>query len=185
MKNKRPNIFTVIDLEMAQPSRKIIQIGACVGDIETGEILDRLSVFVNPNETLSAFIINLTKIKQEDVDSGVSLLEAYNRLKEMHLKHGSFTNSVCWGGGDAQDLRNQLILENPSFNDWCFGRRWIDVKTIYIACRLANDKPITGGLSKAMSKFKLQFQGQAHNAMWDSVNTFYIYTTLLKQFKTD
>jgi len=71
--NKPIEIFTSLDLEMAQPSKKIIQIGAVVGNIVTGEILEKLSIIVNPKEQLTEFIINLTGITQEDVNNGVTL----------------------------------------------------------------------------------------------------------------
>ena len=66
-------IFTSLDLEMNQPSRKIISIGVVVGNIRTGNILEKLNVFVNPREKLITRIKDLTKITQEDVDSGYTL----------------------------------------------------------------------------------------------------------------
>ena len=120
-------IFTALDLEMNQPSGTIIQVGACVGNIQTGEILETLSVFVNPKEKLSDFIIDLTGITQEDVNNGVTLEEAYLKLKEMHLRHKSFTNAITWGGGDSKELLDQLGMDQED-ERWCFGRRWIDAK---------------------------------------------------------
>jgi len=176
-------IFTSLDLEMAQPSCKIIQIGACVGNIRTGEILEKLSVFVNPNEELTPFIINLTGIRQEDVDNGYTLEEAYGILKEMHVRHKSFVNPATWGGGDNQELFKQLKTENPNFEGWCFGRRWIDAKTLFVSWRFANGRPIQGGLAKSMLKVGLKFEGRKHNATDDSVNTFHMYRRLLELLK--
>ena len=82
--DKKPiEIFTALDLEMNQPSKKIIQIGACVGNISTGQIFEKLSVFVNPQERISSYITNLTKITQEDVDCGFTLEEAYRKLQKI------------------------------------------------------------------------------------------------------
>jgi inhibitor of KinA sporulation pathway (predicted exonuclease) len=186
-KVKEPiKIFTSLDLELNQNKEtgpKIIQIGATVGDLSTGEILEKLSVFVNPNQILEPFIIELTKIKQQHVDNGVTLLEAYNKLKEMHRRHKSFVNTITWGGGDSQDLFRQLKEENPNFQDWCFGRRWIDAKTLYVSWRLANQQPPKGGLSRAMANLGLQFKGCAHRADDDAENTFYAYKKLVELFK--
>lgn len=186
MSGERPpiQIFTSLDLEMAQPSQNIISIGSVVGNIETGEILDRLHVFVNPKEQLSPFIMELTKIKQSDVDSAGTLEEAYAQLKAMHEKHKSFVNTLVWGGGDSQELRNQLLKHNPSFQGWCFGRRWIDAKTLFVSWRLANGHQIQGGLARSMTKLGLKFKGQKHNALDDAENTFYMYLELLKLLKT-
>lgn len=45
-------ILTAVDLELNQPSGKIIQIGACKGNIETGEVISSFSCFVDPQEPL-------------------------------------------------------------------------------------------------------------------------------------
>jgi inhibitor of KinA sporulation pathway (predicted exonuclease) len=183
MKNKSPELFTCIDLELNQPSNKIIQIGAVVGNIYTGEVLERLSIFINPKEPLNPEITKLTKICQENVDHGFTLELGYNVLKKMHERNKSFCNPITWGGGDSIEILNQLKLENPKFQGWCFGRRWIDTKTLYVTWRLANQKPPTGGLSRAMANLGLSFQGQAHNALWDAENTFYTYCKLIKMMK--
>jgi inhibitor of KinA sporulation pathway (predicted exonuclease) len=178
-------IFTSLDLELnkTEEATKIIQIGAIVGNIESGEILDRLSVFINPNEKLAPFIIELTKIHQEDVDNGVSLSEGYRQLKEMHQKHKSFVNPITWGGGDSKELFDQLKEEDPNFQGWCFGRRWIDVKTLFLGWRFANGEPIQGGLSKSMAKVGLLFNGHAHDARWDAENTFHMFRKMLEIIK--
>jgi inhibitor of KinA sporulation pathway (predicted exonuclease) len=172
-------VFMSLDLEMAQPSKRIIQIGACVGNIRTGQIFDKISLFVNPQEKLTPFIMDLTKIKQEDVDNGYTLEEAYRKLQKMHENYGCFINSICWGGGDSIELLEQLKQNNPHFEGWCFGRRWIDTKTLFISWRLANGRQVQGGLAKAMTKVGLKFIGQKHNAMDDSVNTFHMYCKML------
>lgn len=169
-------IFTSLDLEMNQPSGKIISVGAVVGNILSGEILGSMHAFVNPQETLAPFIITLTGIKQEDVDGAGTLLEAYKQLRAMHLSHEAFMNPITWGGGDSETLRAQL----PSDIEWIFGRRWIDAKTLFISYRLANGLPIQSGLSKSMAKLGLAFEGQKHNAKDDALNTFRIYCEMLK-----
>lgn len=190
---KAIEIFTSIDLEMNQPSGKIIQIGAVVGNIKTGEILDSLSVIVNPHEQLGTCndiettITELTGITQEQVDAGVELEEAYLVLRDFHKKHGSFINPITWGGGDAEEVRQQLesefSAEGKELPAWCFGRRWIDAKTLFVSWRFAHGQPIKSGLAKAMLKVGLRFQGRKHNALDDAKNTFIMYKRLLELFK--
>jgi inhibitor of KinA sporulation pathway (predicted exonuclease) len=181
MKHAPIEIFTSLDLEMNQPSGKIIQIGAVIGNIKTGEILSKLSVFINPKEELNPEIIKLTKIKQVQVDAGLTLEEGYQHLKRMHEEFKSFCNPITWGGGDSKELLDQLKLENPNFQGWCFGRRWIDTKTLFVSWRFANGEQIKGGLARSMSKVGLQFRGHAHDAAWDAENTFYMYCEMLKK----
>jgi inhibitor of KinA sporulation pathway (predicted exonuclease) len=176
-------IFTSLDLEMNQPSKKIIQIGASVGNIKTGQIFDKLSVFVNPHEHIAPFITELTKITQDDVNHGLELEEAYRKLQKMHENYSSFVNPITWGGGDSKELLDQLKQENPHFEGWCFGRRWLDTKTLFVSWRFANGQPIQGGLARSMTKVGLKFEGQKHNAMDDAINTFRMYIAMLAIMK--
>lgn len=176
-------VFTTIDLELNQPSEKIIQIGACVGNIKTGQIFEKLCVHVNPGEHLNPFITDLTKITQQDVDNGLPLEEAYRKLQRMHENYSAFVNPITWGGGDSLELLNQLKKENPHFEGWCFGRRWIDTKSLFVSWRFARGEPIQGGLARSMTKLNLKFEGQKHNAQDDAVNTFRMYCAMLKKFR--
>lgn len=173
---------------MNQPSGKIIQIGACVGDSDTGTIFETFSVFVNPEELLDQRIIDLTGITQNEVNAGVSLMDAYLMLKNFQEVHECSMNPVEWNGGDSQLLLKQLrdgyhLFEH--FHDWCFGRRFLDAKTLYQAYRMANAKPVAGGLARAMTKFGLKFEGRRHDARDDAKNTFRIYCKLIEYFKEE
>lgn len=169
-----------IDLEMNQPSEKIIQIGVVIGNINSGEILKEKSYSIKIDEPLNPYIISLTKITDENLQKGISLLEAYNELKIIHKEYNCFINPITWGGGDSQELRIQLGLEKEKF---LFGRRWIDAKTLYCSYRIANKQFPAGGLAKALTNLKLKFKGQKHNALDDARNTFIIYYNLIKKLK--
>lgn len=174
--------LTCIDLEMNQPSGKIIQIGAVIGDTITGVISHRFSVFVNPHEKLNPEIIELCGISQEQVDQGIELEAAYLKLKEFH-KNSDFINPVTWGGGDSQELYDQLLEDTKK--DWCFGRRWIDAKTMAVTHMIAKkDRVLKGGLSSTMKNYGLKFQGRAHDALVDAENTFKMYNHMLYLIRT-
>ena len=180
----RIEIFTSLDLEMNQPSGTIISLGAVVGNIDTGEILEKLSVIVNPKEQLSEFIIGLTGITQDQVNNGVTLEEAYLTLKAMHQKYNSFRNPITWGGGDSKEILDQLGMDQEDEN-WCFGRRWIDAKTLFVSWRFANGLSIQGGLKNACNKIGVKFQGPAHRADLDALNTFHAYRVMLQKLLKD
>ncbi|HUS50998.1 MAG TPA: 3'-5' exonuclease [Candidatus Paceibacterota bacterium] len=168
-----------LDLEMNQPSGSIIQVGAVVGNLKTGDILEELSVFIHTNETLEPFIIKLTGIKQNDVDNGYHLFNAYEKLCDLHKKYNCFRNCLTWGGDDTNYLKKQLFIKDDEL--FLFGRRWIDVKTIYVSSRFAQDLTTQGGLARSLGKMGLQFKGKKHNAKDDAKNTFIIYRELLKK----
>jgi inhibitor of KinA sporulation pathway (predicted exonuclease) len=174
-------IFTFLDLEMNQPSGKIIQIGAVVGNIATGEVLERVDVIINCEEEISDYITKLTGITQQQVDNGVSLLEGYHTLVAAHQKHNSFMNLLTWGGGDSRVLKEQLAPYDNVV--WVFGRRFDDVKTVFRAYQLATGGSTQGGLAKSLTKLGLKFSGTKHSAVDDAYNTMVIYKKLLKLFK--
>jgi inhibitor of KinA sporulation pathway (predicted exonuclease) len=185
--NSPPEIFTSLDLEMNQPSGKIIQIGAVVGNITTGFILDKLSVIVNPNEELNPFIVKLTGISQHQVNCGEDLQIAYGKLCMMHIKHAAFHSPITWGNGDVETLKQQVAVGNNS--QFLFGRRYFDSKTLFqaycLAYNVANASSggkmkLQSGLAKSMIRVGLNFKGRKHNAADDAENTFVIFHHMLK-----
>lgn len=169
-----------LDLEMAQPSGRIIQIGACVCDLDAGKIVADLSVYVNPGEKISDYIVSLTGITQDTIDRrGVSLQEAYDLLLTLHRKYGCHRQPLTWGGADSAELKRQLNYPN----DYIFGFRWTDVKTVYQSYRMANRKSTQGGLKGALRHFSIMPLGRHHNALMDSKHTFLVFHKLCQMLK--
>jgi inhibitor of KinA sporulation pathway (predicted exonuclease) len=170
------------DLELNQSPNgaKIIEVGACVGDVSTGEVIEQYFAFVNPHEPLIDFIITLTSITQEQVDAAGTLESAYLGMEAMAKKHDCCTMPIVWGGGDGHALRKEL---SPDVK-WSFGRRELDVKAVFQAYQMAKEQKIQAGLAKAMTRLGLAFKGRKHRAVDDAINTFYIYVALLKNFQS-
>lgn len=166
-----------LDIEFEQPSEEIIQVGVIVGNLKTGEILEEYCKHRNIGKPISEFIKNLTGIKQQDIDNGASIYTIYEDLKVLHKKYNCFRNCLTWGGGDSEALRNNLRLDDEMF---LFGRRWIDVKTVFISLMFSLGESHRSGLSKSMARLGLQFKGRKHNAKDDALNTFLIYRELLQ-----
>jgi inhibitor of KinA sporulation pathway (predicted exonuclease) len=117
LKQSHHRYFVTLDLEMNQPSGRIIEVGAVVGDALTGEIVDRLKFMVNPRESITPFITNLTGITDADVAGAGTVYDAYEALKAMSLKWGASRTLLTWGGGDSIELRNQIAEECPGVFD--------------------------------------------------------------------
>jgi inhibitor of KinA sporulation pathway (predicted exonuclease) len=175
--------YLSIDLEMSQPSGKIIQIGAVVGDIYTGKVVDTFSRIVNPKEQLAPFIVELTGITQKQVDSGTSLIGAYRELVQFKEKHKARNQVIAWGEGDMRVLRQQLAFLKDS-DEWVFGMRFFDTKTLFQSIMLGKRKSTKAGLAKALEQYGIPFQGQAHDAMFDALNTFVLFSKIAKQLGT-
>jgi inhibitor of KinA sporulation pathway (predicted exonuclease) len=182
-----PDHFLSLDLELNQPSNLLIQIGAVAGNLQTGQVLERLSVLVKIPEPLNPFIITLTSITDEMLEAeGVDLLTAYKRLELFHLRNHCHVNPITWGGGDSRELHEQVKLLFPdAFHEqrYIFGRRWIDIKTIYQMWCYSQGVKMQSGLAKSMTKMGLNFKGRKHWAVDDAEQTFVLAHHLLKKFR--
>ena len=175
-----------LDLEMNQPSRKIIEIGYTIGDTQTGEIFLKKGLIVNPKEQLAEFIVKLTHITQEMVDSGASLIDAYLELVKDCEKYGVSRQAVVWGGGDIRTLKDQVYHADHELMPlhWQFGYTEMNIKDVVQAILKAHQAKTQGGLAKALGKFGMSFKGVKHRAIDDSVNTFLLYVELLNRLKS-
>lgn len=170
-----------LDLELNQASSgaKIIEVGACVGDLKTASIVERYSAFVNPNEPLLESIRELTTITQEQVDNAGTLEEAYLGMVAMGKRHGCLRMPIVWGMGDGAALRREL----PGDCKWKFGRRELDVKALFQSYQIARNCAVQAGLTKAMAEIGLTFIGTKHRADDDAINTFFIFCALIQKFQ--
>jgi len=140
-------LIVALDLELNQPSRRVVQIGAVLGNVRTGEVVSQFDLKVNPGEPFSLRIAELTGISPQEIESAPSLAEAGQALAAWLAPRDSvrLLKPLTWGGGDTETLRDQLGVASER---WIFGRRWIDVQTLYVAWRMAQGKDISGGLAK-------------------------------------
>lgn len=177
------DIIVGLDLEMSQPSQRIIEIGVAVGSIVQRKILASKSFFVNPHEPLSDFIKNLTHITQENVDAAPNLGDAYNSMVEFLLPFNPHRMVIQWGQGDERTLKEQLSHCGQHF-EWMFGRTAMNVKNIVQAHQIALGRHAQGGLAKSLLKYGLRFEGTKHRADSDAVNTLRLFFKMLDILKT-
>lgn len=177
-KEKQKNIL-VLDLELNQPSEKITELGYVIGDIERCEILIRKSFVVNPVEMLSPEIIELTGIKQDDVDNGCDLRSAYLEMVRDLTKHDALPLIHQWGTPDAYLLRKQINDDRI----WKFGRRWIDTKALAQSYAIINGTKFHGGLKKVARRFGVTVSNkETHRADYDAEITLKLHTRLTSYF---
>lgn len=166
-----------LDLELQQPSRAIIQIGVCIGNTETGAVVEQVKWHVKINETLNPYIIELTGITQAEVDNAEPLIEVYKKLVTLYQKHQCHLNMMTWGGGDSECLKEQL---GQTDIPWSFGHRWLDVKTLFQVYCLRDNKKVQAGLAKALTRVGMNFEGRKHDAGDDAYNTWRLFIFLMK-----
>jgi inhibitor of KinA sporulation pathway (predicted exonuclease) len=176
-----------LDCEFAQPSGKCIQIGAAIYSANKGELQGTFESYVNPGEPITQYITDLTGIKDSDVSSAPSILEAFLDLQLFAKKHKAWRNPLVWGSGVRNDSHaiyseayptEELRKENPNF----MGFRVLDAKTLFQSIQVFNNDKIAGGLKASCEKLGIGFEGDAHRALTDAINTFRVWHFLLKKF---
>lgn len=182
----------VLDAEYNQPSRKTIQIGAAIYNARNAALIGRFDVYVNPGEPINPEITQLTGIRNQDVQNGLSIQDAYLQLQDFHKKHKCFRNPLVWGSGvrnDSNTIYNEYreatrqgADEDIFSTDNFMGFRVIDVKTIYQSVMIFENSQYAGGLKDSMKKLGLEFEGTSHNALADAMNTFRVWYHLMRIF---
>lgn len=181
-----------IDCEYNQPSRRTIEIGAAVFNAISGELVDTFHTYVNPGEPIYNIdpthpygltnIVKLTGITDEMVKDAPDIATAFEQLRWFHARHKCFLNPLVWGSGVRNDSDN-LYQESGSKEPNFMGFRVLDAKTIMQSRQIFQSQKIRGGLKASAEKLGLQFEGRAHTALADAINTFRVWHHLMKQFK--
>jgi inhibitor of KinA sporulation pathway (predicted exonuclease) len=172
--------FIYLDLEMNQPSNKIIQVGWTIADPVSGRTYEIKGKYVFLDEPLSPIISNLCGIEQNVLDKSGNIDEAYADMYSDWIHYGCSPTVITWAKGDLALLRKQVSQDNL----WPFGQHYIDAKNLYQSWKLIHGADqLKGGLARALMKFKIPFEGRKHNAKDDAYNTSRIYHRLLQEFK--
>jgi hypothetical protein len=103
-------LIVALDLELNQPSQRIVQIGAVLGNVRTGEVVSQFDVKVNPGEPLDSRITVLTGLSPQEIELAPGLSAAGQALAAWLSPRDSLRilNPLTWGGGDTETLREQL-----------------------------------------------------------------------------
>ena len=170
-----------LDAEYNQPSRKTIQIGAAVFDARSGALMEKMRIYVNPQEPISPEIVELTGVTDQDVSGGMSILEAYEELGRLHKKWDCFRNPLVWGSGVRNDSTHICEEAGVKLDDNFMGFRVIDVKTIFQSMAIFENTQYAGGLKETCEKrLNIGFEGSSHDALDDAINTFRVWYHLMR-----
>ena len=171
------------------PREEIISVGICVGDSD-GNILCKKNIYIEYGLELSAFIKQLTGIKNEQLkreNGAMSILEAWAEMVRLQKEFDTSRVILEWGAGDFATIKplaetqsfsyDSPIFENP------FGRSGLNVKHLHRTWCEANGVNSSGGLAKALGRHGLGFKGQKHDAADDAYNTYRLYLHLMGKMK--
>lgn len=188
----RTTRYLSLDLELNTKDEKtthLIEVGISIGSYQE-EIIHSQSWYIKPTfdlkgqiiteYNLSEHIIELTGITQNDyAKNAVPTSIVAQEIKNLIDKHQPFVNPLTWGCGDTTELINTFKQEGIYFPH--FGRRFIDVKTLYLFVEAAKGRSLSGGLRKSMNRCGIKFLGNSHRASTDAENTLRFYFHLLER----
>lgn len=179
--------YLALDLELNNKNDgttpKIIQVGVSFGSPKTLSEFKTYSWYLDPKEDITPFITQLTGIDNQTIkEKAVSHELLAEELGNIINENNCFVNPVCWGGDDALELKAEFT--DLGINFPFFGRRIIDVKTIYVFNQIVRGRTPSGGLRKSMNSYGMKFQGTPHRADNDALNTLHFFFFLLKRQET-
>ena len=180
----RDQNFISIDLELNNKNDgtipKIIQVGVAMGSPVRPNDIKTFSWYIDPEEPITEFITKLTGIDNQLIkEKSIDHKTVAEELGALIKSYNCFVNPIVWGGGgegnDASELKDEFRERGIDFP--FFGRRVIDVKTLYVFQQMVQGKTPSGGLRKSMISYGLTFDGTPHRADADAKNTlrFFFY----------
>ena len=181
---KKLNHILIIDLEAtcwdgATPAgmeNEIIEIGLCVLDLKSLERTEKRAIMVKPERSeISAFCTELTTIKPEDVENGVSFRQACKILRTEYK-----AQEIVWGSFGDYD-RRQVEKQCLSFGvGYPFGVTHLNVKNL-AAISMGWEKEL--GMDAALQELGLPLEGTHHRGIDDAWNIANILANLLKKMR--
>lgn len=151
---------------------EIIEVGVCLLDPRSGERSGRESLLVRPtSSTVSAFCTRLTTLTQEQVDRGVSFMDACNWLRKKWM--GQRRTWASWGDYDRRMFERQCREREVPYP---FGPTHLNVKNLF-ALRHHLEREI--GLEGSLERLGLAFEGTPHRGHDDAWNIAAVLGTLL------
>lgn len=175
-------LVNVIDLEaccwLGNPPKgqykEIIEIGIACVDYYTKEIVHSRIIIVKPEfSNISKFCTKLTTLTPEYIEkNGISFKEACDVLKyEFNSEKRMW---FSWGNYDREAFIKECKLKKV---DYPFGKTHINLKELFGLKYGIKQAP---GLSDALKVLGIEFEGQRHRGIADSINTAVILQKFLK-----
>ena len=186
----KPENFFALDLELNNKKDgtvpRVIEVGIAIGNPQDPENIQTFNWYIDPQEPIHPDIEKLTGISDTLIHtSSVPHEIVANELGELIKVNNCFVNPIVWGGGaenDASELKAEFDERGIHFP--FFGRRVVDVKTIYVFNQIVKGRTKAGGLRKSMASYGLDFVGTPHRASIDALNTLRFFFHLLKRQET-
>lgn len=151
--------------------REIIEIGAAMLN-DSFEIVDQIRIYVKPQYNLvTSDITELTGITNDMLKNAAHFEQAMDSFFEWCGGKEDIT-IYSWSDSDVKQLRKECELKKYHIEEMKpLFRKWVDFQKVF-GKLLGIEKKIA--LKYALGAINRNFDGHAHDAMDDAVNTAYI-----------
>ncbi|XP_072454034.1 ERI1 exoribonuclease 2 isoform X2 [Notamacropus eugenii] len=177
-------------------SQEIIEFPAVLLNTLTGEIESEFQTYIQPEEhpILSKFCVELTGIRQTQVDEGVPLkiglsqfckwIQAIQQQKKITFAPGVTNNSasevklcafVTWSDWDL-GVCLEYECRRKQLRKPVFLNSWVDLRATYKLFYRRKPK----GLSGALQELGIEFSGREHSGLDDSRNTAHLAWRMIR-----
>lgn len=155
---------------IARRAMEIIEVGAVAVQNSNGAIVAEFQTFVRPkrNPTLTPFCKSLTSISQADVDLAELYPAAILRFRQWLAEIGSY-EFCSWGDYDRKQFEQDSRYHGVAYP---FAGPHRNLKVEFSAALGITKKH---GVSSALEKLGLDFEGTAHRGIDDARNIARIY----------
>lgn len=176
-----------LDFEGTQFSHEMIAYGAILVTIDkNGYIVKKknpIKKFVKAKNAIGKFVENLTGITRLDLDRfGVSFAQAIKDLKKycgLSYKKCSF---LTFGSHDIRILNQSISYNLDSPKELCdiIKKNYVDLQAIISEfIKDEHNNPLS--LSHCLEAFGLEFDGEAHDPMYDATNLARLYDAFMRR----
>ena len=175
-----------LDFEGTQFSHEMIAYGAYMCYLnKNGEIVkakNPIRDFVKAKNTIGRFVKELTGISEKDLDQyGISFNDAMKKIKKycgINFKKCAF---MTFGNHDIRILNQSCSYNLDAPKEICdvIKKSYIDFQAI-IGEFVKDDNGNQLSLTHCLEKFGVQFDGAAHDPMYDAVNLAHLYNIFMK-----
>ncbi|XP_074866298.1 ERI1 exoribonuclease 2 isoform X2 [Carettochelys insculpta] len=171
-------------------TQEIIEFPAVLLNTSTGEIESEFHMYVQPQEhpILSEFCIELTGIKQNQVDEGVPLNICLSQFSKWIQKIQKEKKIIFNSDVSSHSVSEAKLCTFVTWSDWDLGvcllyeckrkqlrkpeilNSWIDLRATYKLFYIRKPK----GLNGALQDLGIEFAGREHSGLDDSRNTAHL-----------
>jgi inhibitor of KinA sporulation pathway (predicted exonuclease) len=169
--------------EQGDQPNEVIEVGICVLETKTGNILDPSGYVIKPRFTkVSPFCTKLTGWTQEDVDAGADI---HDTLRAIAADYGITKNHVWFSCGEYDKIKlgcdgkasvGGLYGVRRDANPFAYMRAHMNIKTMF-ALKHKLDREM--GMDRMLAKIGETLEGKHHNGCDDAFNIAKIVRNVL------